>query len=155
MPRSRLVVAITLLGLLGCGAQERSADFAVPGSDLVLEVGLEHGHLYLAEYARTLTIKSGGEVIASEKLYFDTGGYARVNVYRLDPVRLLLSTEGDYDYVLEQPSKTLSRTPVKNHERPTGAKYVGAFDWSAPGVWQFVRASDRDEIPIGAFGPHG
>jgi hypothetical protein len=66
-------------------------------------------HLYLAEYERTIIIEKGGRPIMQLKIFPDTGGYSRANLYRLDGHTLLLRDAAD-SYTIDLVNQAVSRT---------------------------------------------
>jgi hypothetical protein len=115
----------------------------------VLKVDLTHMHPYLAEYKRRAILLVAERVELSQELFPDTGGYSRVNLYRLSPDRYYVATFGNEDYSLDIAEGRLEVVRTQAHIAPSGAEFVGAFDWRRNSGWGFVPQSERPEIPIG------
>ena len=135
--------------ITACGDREHSAAVPLPDSPITLRVVLNHSHPYLAEYDRWLILERGGHVQSKTKLFPDTGGYASVNVYRVDSEVVLL-TQGDDDYHIDLQSGRLTKTPKvrgKGRSQVLG-EFLGVFDFDTDGTWQFIPASFRPEQTI-------
>ena len=74
---------------ISCGSAA-PAIYRVPESSVTIRVELEPMHPWLAEYHRTVITYAGHREVSRMALSDDTGGYLRINVYRLDPNTLLL-----------------------------------------------------------------
>ncbi len=147
----RFLYALIIAGLVvACGDREHSAAVTLPDSPITLRVVLSPSHPYLAEYDRWLILEQDSHVQSKTELFPDTGGYALVNVYRVDSEVLLL-TEGDHDYHVDLRSSRLTTTPKvrgKSGSQVRG-EFLGAFDFDTYHIWRFVPASVRPEQTIG------
>jgi hypothetical protein len=112
-------------------------------------VRLVHGHAFLAEYKRELLLLRGSEAVAREELFFDSGGYSRVNLYRLSPSQYRLTTIGNHFYDVDLTAEQILAVPGADAPVSAAGSFVGAFDWSPRRNWRFVPAAEREEIPIG------
>ena len=144
------VLAVFLsIAATSCGPSEYSARFEFPGSSSVIRVDLTHMHPYLAEYKRHVILQVPDRTEFSRELFPDTGGYSRVNLYRLSANRYYLATFGNEDYSLDIADGRFEVVRTREHVAPSSAEFVGAFDWRRKSGWSFVPQSERAEIPIG------
>lgn len=119
-----------------------AATFRVPRSSMALTVERKAAHPFLAEYDRYLILLIDGIERQRIELSTDTGGYSRVNVFRInDNIYLLKDIYNIYELDLRQ--QALRKSP--NHDL-VGA-FVGAFDDDGEKVWRFIPASDRAQVP--------
>jgi hypothetical protein len=111
----------------------------LPGTSSTVGIELEPMHLYLAEYQRTLVLRSPGTADVRIKMFPDTGGYARAQLYRLSDGRF--SLRGFFDaYVIDPRALTISEE--KGATR--GGSYLGAFD-DRGHEWRFNEAAVSPE----------
>jgi len=146
------MLAAYLVALTSCGRVEYRADFALPGSDLVVAVILRHSHPYLAEYDRELLFGPRDGLSERITLFPDTGGYALINLYQIGASSYLVKTIGNDDYTLNvDDARITSRATLSDQQRvvPPDAQFVGAFDFAPAPTWRFIPASERAERLIG------
>jgi len=145
-----LLVAVAMCG---CGDPEHSATVGLPGSPYVLRVVLKASHPFLAEYDRSFRVERDGRATREDvELFPDTGGYARVNLYQLGSA-VLLQTVGNDEYLIDANTGVVTTRPIKTGEpvatRPSGATFMGAFDFDERDRFVFIPQSTRSEKPIG------
>ena len=113
-----------------------------------LVAGFTPMHTYLAEYERSLTVVRPDGTRTEVKLFPDTGGYRRGQLYQAEDEILYL--KGYFD-VARVNSKT-GEVKVVSNLVPTGAKYLGAFDYIRDIGWRFLLPSESPEQPLEATG---
>lgn len=143
-----LIVGLMAFTLLFPPTYEAVAE--LPGSSSSVVVELEPMHLYLAEYRRTLVLRSPSTADARTNMFPDTGGYSRAQLYSLSDGRFLM--KGYFDAFELDPKRHTIR-PLKA-PNTTDGQYLGAFDDTGDGRWRFIPASELPESdlspPIGS-----
>src|SRR5258708_5713365 len=116
------VFGVLVLVVLLWPAPKYRAGYAVPGTDVELVIELKPMHPFLAEYERTLIVLRSSER-EERKMFPDTGGYLRTNVYSVEGGRLLV--KGFFDEWLVQTDPLQIDKPSNRTRRGT---FIGAFD---------------------------
>lgn len=101
-------------------------------------------HPYLAEYDRSIVVVWANGGGSSAKLFPDTGGYARSQLYQRRDGSLFV--KGFFDVAHVDPSKVsimVNSLPV-----PQDASYIGAFDYVQDFGFRFLRPEESDEQPL-------
>jgi hypothetical protein len=124
---------------LSCGSTA-PAIYRVPESSVTLRVELQPMHRWLAEYHRTLITDEGSWEVARTLLPDDTGGYLRINVYRLDPNTVVLQ-----DFFGTYTTDLRTGAVAKDWVRRREGTLLGAFDEDASGTFRFIAARERAE----------
>jgi hypothetical protein len=128
----------------GKASRLTEAAFHIPGTKLELGLDRRCIHIFLAEYERTLVLRNAGRELLRQVIAVDTGGYTRMNVYRISSsVYYLQGLLGNDTYFLD--IATPSVTGNAEWKRPVDAEFLGAFDRDEKG-WRFIAASERPEI---------
>ena len=123
------------------------ASTALPESNSVVAVQLEPMHPWLAEYRRTLVLRTSGAPEQKVNMFADSGGYSRTQIYRVaDKVFLV---RGYFDaYLIDLATQTIAPVQGPNHSSP---RYLGAFvDYGHK--WEFLDAQRSPEQPLKAGG---
>ena len=138
-----LLAAIAgLIGFTYAFPPTYEASIELSGTKSRITIELEPMHLYLAEYQRTLVLRSPGKTDIRVKIFPDTGGYSRAQLYRLADGRFLL--HGYFDAYVIDPQKHAISEDGKNI--PNGS-YLGAFD-DRGREWGFNEAVLSPEQPL-------
>ena len=134
-----------IVALAGCTQQAAEvAEYAVPNENILVVIRREPMHPFLAEYKRVLEVRASG-AIATRELFPDTGGYGRINLYRLGRSGLLL--RGFFEtWVIDIPSGGI-RNATSAALAPEQMEYVGAFD-ETNGNWRFFYSDERPEVAL-------
>ena len=131
--------------IYGKASYSTKAIFRVPNSKVEIILERRAAHLFLGEYERTLVLRLNGKSILRTEAAFDTGGYSRMNVYRISPSEYFVSGAFSYDsFKLNVERREISST--ESEEKPAQAKFVGAFDKDNNYYWRFIPASEREEL---------
>jgi len=141
MNRAEVATVVVCAALLGCTRAEYSAQYAVPDSEVVVGVQLTQSHPFLAEYDRFLFYGPARGPFERIHLFPDTGGYALVNLYRLDRSTLIADTIGNQSYRIELASP--------GQEVAGDTQFLGAFDFDPSREWRFIPSSERPNRDIG------
>ena len=141
-----LFVALVAFNYLFPPTYEAAA--SLPGTTSKVVVQLEPMHLYLAEYRRLLILRKNGAPDQRIEMFADTGGYSRTQLYRLPNGRFLV--RGFFDAVIIDPEKHTLITETNN--MLGHGTYLGAFDDTAGGQWQFFAAAQSPEQSLAAGG---
>jgi len=121
---------------------------SLPSSDSKLVVQLEPMHPYLAEYRRSLVLRTNGKPDQRVEMFPDTGGYSRTQLYRLPDGHFLV--RGFFDSVrIDVTKRSLIIEPDTHGVVGT---YLGAFDDKGDGDWRFIGANQSPEQPLVAGG---
>lgn len=120
-----------------------SSPFPIPQTDIQIQIRLRATHPFLAEYSRTLLISRSNQHLEF-KLFPDTGGYGRLNVYAIGSSHLRIV--GPFE-------TTTLRTDTLQpelQELPQNIQihYLATFTQTADGKWRFVSSSERPESPL-------
>lgn len=120
----------------------------LPNSSSKIVLQLEPMHPWLAEYKRFAIIRRIGEPDQRIEMFPDTGGYSRTQLYILPDGIFLMN--GFFDSV---------RIDLAKHELISGPEsgvipgtYLGAFDQTHDGNWQFIEAAKSPEQAFVAGG---
>ena len=120
----------------------------LPDSSSQLVVQLEPMHPFLAEYRRSLVLRTSGKPDQRVEMFPDTGGYSRTQLYRLPDG--IFVVRGFFDSVRIDASKhSLSLQPEIHHGVGT---YLGAFDDKGDGGWKFIGRNQSPEQSLVAGG---
>ena len=120
------------------------AIFRVPASTSEIVLDRQGSHLFLAEYERTLIVRTDGEEVLSMKAADDSGGYSRMRLYQISPTEFYLEGFLSYDRYFLDISKPSARREVLSPSKPAGARFVGVFDKDEHG-WRFTQANEQME----------
>ena len=120
----------------------------LPDSSSQLVVQLEPMHPYLAEYRRSLLLRTSGKPDQRVEMFPDTGGYSRTQLYRLPDG--IFVVRGFFDSVrIDVAKRSLALEP----ETHSGVGiYLGAFDDKGDGGWRFIGKNQSPEQPLVAGG---
>ena len=113
-----------------------------------LITGFTPMHAYLAEYERSLAVVRADGTRSEIKLFPDTGGYGRGQLYRAEDGALYLKAYFD---VARVDPKT-REVSVVSSVVPAGAQYLGAFDYIRNVGWKFLVPAESPELPLEATG---
>lgn len=120
------------------------AVYEFPGSSARLVLERSPIHLFLAEYERTLILCNGTEETIRRKAAEDSGGYSRMEVYRISEREYFLKGDLDFDrYFLDIRTNSFRDAILENI--PRNAKLVGAFDRDDEKRWRFLPAYQWSE----------
>jgi hypothetical protein len=140
-----LIVAFTTISY--CFPPIYEATTRIPNSDSQLVLQLEPMHPYLAEYRRTLVLRTKGKPDQRIELSPDSGGYSRTQLYKLPDG--LYAVRGYFDAVTVDVSKgSLSN----ERDKQSIGMYLGAFDNIGNDGWRFIGASQSAELSLIAGG---
>ena len=115
-------------------ASEASLSIAESGLELVLDRRCIH--LFLAEYERTLILRGEDGEVLRLAAAVDTGGYSRMDVYRISPSEFYLEGTLSFDrYFLDVSKPAIAREA--SGKAPHNARLIGAFDRDQEG-WRFI-----------------
>src|SRR5262245_38428268 len=134
-------VVLLVSMLVACSPNAEEAVFELPKSDRSVVIERQPVHRFFAEYSRNAILRIGSRVVAETPLFLDTGGYSRVNVYRIDESTFLLR-DAEASYSVGNKSTTISR----DQERRKLGTFVGSFDLDSSGKWRFIPAQERAEL---------
>ncbi|SRR6266566_1335499 len=135
-------LGVAALFILLWPAPTYRASYSVAGTNVEVAIELKPMHPYLAEYERTL-ILAGSTKQKEQKMFPDTGGYLRTNVYSLGDGRFLI--KGFFDEWLVQ-TQPLQINESLQTNQPRGI-FIGAFD-DIDHKWRFIPAAERTEQPV-------
>lgn len=145
-----VTIAVNML-TFGLLAYKATARYHFPDSDRVLAIRFHQSHPVLAEFDRVLVLEGVSGPKQEVKLFPDTGGYPLINLYRLGPQRYVITTQGNYEYLIDVLAGTVRPKPIAvtlgAHPRPVGAEFVGAFDFVDS--LHFYTAAERPEREVG------
>jgi hypothetical protein len=119
-------------------------EYSVPGSPIRVVARYTPMHAYLAEYERSLVVVRADGARAEVKLFPDTGGYARAQLYETDGEVLYL--KGYFDVV--RIGGATGQAELVATAVPEGARYLGAFDSVRDVGWRFLVPSESPEQPL-------
>ena len=131
----------TVSVMTACTSPERATFFVLHSNTSVTVERLSR-NLYLAEYERTIIIEKGGRPIKQLKMFPDTGGYSRANLYRLDGQTLLLRDAAD-SYTID----LVNQAVFKDESRREAGTFLGSFDRDGSKTWRFLPVGERPEMP--------
>jgi hypothetical protein len=115
------------------------AAYEFPGTSARLILERTPTHLFLAEYERTLILCNGAKETSRRNAAEDTGGYSRMEVYRISESEYFLKGDLDFDrYSLDIQNNSFRDAILE--KIPRNAKLVGAFDRYDRGGWRFLPA---------------
>ena len=144
-----LCAALSIVAaFVGCRA-EHSAEYPLPGTNLVVAVSLVRSNPPLAEYDRTLSFGPAGGPFQEIELFAETGRYALVNLYKIGPTEYLVKTEGNHQYRLDLSAGMVVPRQTTSGAVPKGAEFIGAFDFDASHAWRFLPGWERPERKVG------
>ena len=150
MARSiRLGIALLSPVLLGGGcaadpSRPETAAFAIPHSSLQLAVERIPTHPTLSEYDRVLVLRSRAGEVVRVTLFRDTGGYSRVNLYRLADSSYL-ARDAESSYLIRPPVQAITRDSARRVA--DSGRYLGAFAEDRDRTWRFIPAEEGPELP--------
>jgi hypothetical protein len=121
---------------------------SLPSSNSELVVQLEPIHPYLAEYRRSLVLRTNGNPDQRVEMFPDTGGYSRTQLYRLSDGLFLV--RGFFDSV--KIDVTMHNLISEPETHGVVGTYLGAFDDNGDGDWRFIGANQSPEQPLIAGG---
>ena len=113
----------------------------IPNSAISIILERRNIHLFLAEYERTLVLDIDGKEVLRHEVAIDTGGYSRMNVFRISEDEYLLVGQLSFDrYLLNVSTKALHR--LREGSQFDSGRFVGSFDRDEKG-WRFISVSER------------
>jgi hypothetical protein len=138
---------VALLGASSCESEPWTAwmPAAVAPPNVKIGVTLEPAHAYLAEYHRWLEIElpHGRSRV---DLQIDSGGYARINVYRVGAQDVLVRPLLADDYHVAAVDGRVTVRPrgnVLDIGAPPDSTYLGSFDILEDRSWEFLTPDDK------------
>ena len=141
-------LVVSLAGISYYFPPTYEATASLPGSNFQLVVQLEPMHPYLAEYRRSLVLRTIGTPDRRVEMFPDTGGYSRTQLYRLADGLFLV--RGFFDTVRIDLTKRSFVVEPETHN--VVGTYLGAFDDKGDGGWRFIGANQSPEQPLVAGG---
>ncbi|MBA3694766.1 MAG: hypothetical protein H0X15_04880 [Acidobacteria bacterium] len=130
--------------IFGKASYSTKAIFQIPQTNVEIILERRAIHLFLAEYERTLILRVDGKEVLRQEGATDSGGYSRMNVYEISPTEYFLSGDISYDKH-ELDIMRLKINSVVLIEKPTSAKFIGAFDIDEKRIWRFITTDERVE----------
>lgn len=137
--RDSLAVCLAAL-LVNCGGISTASVSLV--DDISLEVQLRADGA-LAEYHREVRLLGPNGLLDRKEFGFDTGGYARCQLFALSNGDFVLRAFPSESIVIDVKRNALTDSPSTGPER-----FVGAFVFES-NVWKFVPATRTRELPLG------
>ena len=125
-----------------CGLDPERATYRLADRRTIVVVERRAIHEVLAEFERWAYLDVEGRTMARIDLFTDTGGYSRVNLYRLSDARLLMR-DAEGSYMVDAAAGTITKDAIR---RRTGT-FVGCFDVDESKVWRFLPPTERQELP--------
>ena len=140
-------VAAILLALWTAACQKGTVTHAtlqLPERGASVSVRRVGAHPFLAEYERSIVVRSGGKADLVLPMTEDTGGLIRINVYR-PSVDILLLVDRSGFYRVDLAKFTVgTMVPIAP---PPGSTFMGSFDLINR-KWQFIGAEKRKELSL-------
>jgi hypothetical protein len=127
-------------------AGSTEAEYEIPGGRARIVSRIEPMHRFLAEYERAILIVSPDGRKVETRLFPDTGGYKRTQLYRAADGTYY--AKGFFDVAHLDPG---SMNIALSEAVPTGSSYLGAFDVAGHG-WRFLPANESREQSLLAKG---
>ncbi|PYT00151.1 MAG: hypothetical protein DMF63_09300 [Acidobacteria bacterium] len=122
------------------------AVFQVPETSIDIILERRNIHPFLAEYERTLVLRIDGKDVLRKEVAVDTGGYSRMNVFRLSADEYFLQGKLSADSFYLDVSRT---SLIQLNEKPLAAgRFIGSFDHDESG-WRFIPVSERQMLQGG------
>ena len=118
-----------------------SARHRLPGTELELSVELKPIHRLLSEFERKLVLSGSNQQRIEQRMFVDSGGYTRTNLYSTQDGNFLL--KGFFDGWLVR-ARSVEIAEIENATK-LRANFLGAFDWTSDREWRFIPAADRAE----------
>jgi len=144
---SRVVLGAVVL-LLGCSGAAHEIEYKLEPNGPSVVATYTPTHPYLAEYDRRVSVLLSDRRRVSAKLFPDTGGYRRGQLYLDQSGALYL--EGFFD--LAKIDARLGTIVVGAGKVPEDARYLGAFDYQRGSGWKFFTPSESPRVPLVAKG---
>lgn len=130
--------------IFGKASYATEAVFRVPRTNIEIILERRAIHLFLAEYERTLVLRVDEKEVLRKEVAADSGGYSRMNVYQISPAEYFLIGDMEFDrHVLDITRQKLNS--IISAEKPSSAKFVGAFDIDEKRSWHFITVTEREE----------
>lgn len=126
---------------------DRSASYRIDGGETEIVIELFHAHPFLAEYERRLVLISSEEVIAQADLFFDSGGYAEADLFRLSPDEFYLVDAANL-WQISVDSQSLTVMESEEILLDRRMKYLGRFKGAGSKPWRFVAAGKEEWTPL-------
>ena len=123
-------------------------EYTLPADSIRLVAGFTPMHAYLAEYERSLAVVRADGTRTEVKLFPDTGGYRRGQLYQAEDGTLYL--KGYFDVARVDPKTR--EVSVASSAIPAGTRYLGAFDYVRNEGWRFFVPAESPEQPLEATG---
>ncbi len=155
-PRRRLLKAIAIAGAAMVALVAWSfldpptyeIEYTLPSGGARVIARFTPMHLYLAEYERAVVVVRSDGKRSEAKLFPDTGGYRRSQLYQAEDGSLYFKGYFDVARINENSASIeVVTSPV-----PTGTKYLGAFDYVRDVGWKFLIPAESPEQPLEATG---
>ena len=115
-----------------------------PASGVQIALQLKPLHPFLAEYEKTVALRTRNGDEVAHPLFPDTGGYLRTQVYGGPSDVFYL--KGYFD--VARVSVRDMRIETDGEQVPEGASYLGAFDEDASGQVRFLSPIESPEQPL-------
>jgi hypothetical protein len=126
--------------ICSCSRAERTASYRID-EGLVLQVRLETIHPFLAEYERTAILVREGKPSLHRTMMLDPGGYSATNLYACGSGVFVLESFFDV-WKIDSTTGAISESDCADRV------YLGVFDGSPGGPWQFNHADLRPEVHL-------
>lgn len=107
--------------------------FPIGKTDLTLEVHKTHAHAFLAEYDFKLILKKGPIEIDSKDMTGDSGGYSRIDVWRISKLRYAFRDHGRTVCLNIDERKLDARC-----DAPASGTRIGHFDFDSSKRWRYI-----------------
>lgn len=142
----RAAIVLPLIAA-GCGGGPEDPARAVLAMGYVIEISRDATHPFIADYDRTLKLLRDDSLVAERKMFRDTGGYSRANLYRISSSRYVVRSAFDV-YLVD-----VAEGQIAELEGEAGSgEFVGAFDTGGARRWRFIPAEEREELSVAPRG---
>jgi len=119
------------------------ATFALPDTSDRIVARISPSHPYLAEYERSIELIGRNGQSVRARLFPDTGGYRRTQIYRGSDGSYY--AKGFFDVARLDPTAT---SITMTESVPVDSTYLGAFDADASKTWRFLTPEESYEEPL-------
>ena len=144
------VVAISVLSAiafsLGCVSTPQVERIRIADTQMEIAMEKTHAHAFLAEYDFTLHLLDRGRRVASANMTGDSGGLARIDIFRVDSDTLAFKDHARALCVELTTRKIEScglecvedQSSFKHCDWDVGGVRVGSFDFDEDRNWRFI-----------------
>ena len=123
-------------------------EYSLPTDSTRLVARFTPMHPYLAEYERSLVVVRSDGTRTEVKLFPDTGGYRRAQLYQAEDGSMYF--KGYFDVArIDSSTREVS---VVSSAIPAGTRYLGAFDYVRDIGWKFLPPAESPEQTLEAIG---